>query len=182
MLFRSRRLEDLHGVETVRGDQCQYGAVAPHGPEKGRPVKKPSGFMSNSPEIRHALSRLCEGRNGGCSRPEGGCHAICQGNITRDMAKYPRELCRAVLRGLTAQLRADRKLVNGCYGIQAEGSEPDSEPESGDPDVHGQVYGPAQGYSGKYRDDLTGQVLRDDLVRAARAKELDFFTSKGVCG
>jgi hypothetical protein len=42
------------------------------------------------------------------------------------------------------------------------------------------VYGPAQGYSGKYKDDLTGQALRDDLVKLARAKELEFFCSKGV--
>ena len=42
------------------------------------------------------------------------------------------------------------------------------------------LYGPAQGYSGKYKDDLTGQPLRDDLVKAARAKELEFFCSKGV--
>ena len=32
----------------------------------------------------------------------------------------------------------------------------------------------------KYKDDLTGQPLRDDLVKIARAKELEFFCSKGV--
>ena len=59
--------------------------------------------------------------------------------------------------------------------------EKDSEAES-DEDVAAekQPFGPAQGYSGKCRDDLTGQPLRDELVRAARAKELDFFCSKGV--
>ena len=36
------------------------------------------------------------------------------------------------------------------------------------------------GCSGKYKDDLTGQPLRDDLVAAARAKELQYFASKGV--
>ena len=172
------QLQELPGVETVRGDQ--YGAVAPHGPDRGCPVKKPTGFMSNSLEIRHALSRICEGRNGGCSRPEGGRHTACQGSITKDMAKYPRELCRAVLRGLTAQLRADRRLVNGCYGIQAEASPPVGESAGEDQNDQKQIYGPDQGYSGKYKDDLTGQSLRDDLVRAARAKELEFFTSKGV--
>ena len=43
-----------------------------------------------------------------------------------------------------------------------------------------QLLGPAQGYSGKYKDDLTKQPLRDDLVKAARAKELEFFCSKDV--
>ena len=43
-----------------------------------------------------------------------------------------------------------------------------------------QICGPEQGYSGCFKDDITGQVLRDDLVVEARAKELEFFTSKGV--
>ena len=40
--------------------------------------------------------------------------------------------------------------------------------------------GPAQGYSGKFKDDLSGQVLKDELVNEARAKELLYFHSKGV--
>ena len=36
------------------------------------------------------------------------------------------------------------------------------------------------GYSGKYRDDLTGQVLKDELVTKARAVELAYFHSKSV--
>ena len=35
-------------------------------------------------------------------------------------------------------------------------------------------------YSGRFKDDITGQVLRDDLVRVARATELEYFRSKGV--
>ncbi len=35
-------------------------------------------------------------------------------------------------------------------------------------------------FSGKYKDDLTGQLLRDDLVREARLKELQYFQEKGV--
>ena len=37
-----------------------------------------------------------------------------------------------------------------------------------------------QGYSGAYKDDLAGQVLRDELVKKARAVELAYFNSKGV--
>ena len=144
-----KELQDLPSVDTVRGDQCEYGAVAPHGPTKGRPVKKPTGFMSNSLETRHALSRICEGRDGQCSRSEGCPHATCQGSITKDMAKYPRELCRAVLRGLTAQLRRDRRLVDGCYGIQVEDSAPVAESADEDLAATKQLYGPAQGYSGR---------------------------------
>ena len=91
------------------------------------------------------------------------------------MAKYPRPLCRAVLRGLTAQFRADGRLLNGCYGLQL----PDEVPLA-KPMVQKFLYGPAQGYSGKYKDDLTGQTLRDNLVLEARVKELKFFADKQV--
>ena len=135
---------------------------------------KPPCSMSNSPWILHALPRRCEGLSGECSRPDGGKHSICSGSICKDMAKYPRELCRAVLRGLTAQLRSDKRIIAGCYGLQAE------DEDNIVAEIAEHVYGPAQGYSGKYKDDLTGQALRDDLVKLARAKELEFFCSKGV--
>jgi hypothetical protein len=50
----------------------------------------------------------------------------------------------------------------------------------GDVQVEVGPRGPAQGYSGKYLDDISKQVLRDDLVQEARRKELDYFVSKGV--
>jgi len=77
-----------------------------------------------------------------------------------------------VLKGITEQLKEDDLLKDGCYGIQV----PDD-----DASVLREMYGPAQGYSGKCKDDLTGQTLRDDLVKQARAKELAWFNQKGVC-
>ena len=165
-----RRLRLIPGVAVVRGDQCQYGAEAPRGPNKGSPVLKPTGFMSNSAEVLREMSRRCSGKGSQCSRPTGGRHTPCQGNICKDMAKYPRELCRAVLRGISAQLKADGRLISGCYGVQV----------ADDPSDMKQLCGPEQGYSGRFKDDISGQVLRDDLVVEARAKELEFFTSKGV--
>ena len=52
---------------------------------------------------------------------------------------------------------------------------PDDEAE-----IERQMRGPAQGYSGSFKDGLTGQVLRDDLVKAARAVELAYFHPKKV--
>ena len=76
-----------------------------------------------------------------------------------------------MLRGVRNQMRQDGMLKDGCFGLQA----PDDDAE-----VEKNFRGPAQGYSGTYRDDLTGQVLKDELVKAARAKELAFFYSKRV--
>ena len=53
-------------------------------------------------------------------------------------------------------------MKNGCYGIQV---------ADDNLEVLKETYGPAQGYSGRYTDDLTGQVLKDELDREARAKE-----------
>ena len=36
------------------------------------------------------------------------------------------------------------------------------------------------GYSGKYKDDLSGQLLKDTLVQEARQVELRYFETKGV--
>ena len=68
-------------------------------------------------------------------------------------------------------MKADRTPIAGCCGVQ--GAIDDAEVT-----MHSQ--GPAEGYSGLYRDDLTGQVLKDSLVIEARRVELAFFQSKGV--
>jgi hypothetical protein len=49
-----------------------------------------------------------------------------------------------------------------------------------DADVESQIRSPSQGFGGKYKDDLTGQVLKDSMVTEARTKELSLFYSKGV--
>ena len=41
----------------------------------------------------------------------------------QDAAIYFGELCRVMLMGVTAQLRADSRLKPGCYGIQARDEE-----------------------------------------------------------
>ena len=68
-------------------------------------------------------------------------------------------------------MREDQLLKEGCFGVQV----PDD-----DAAIEAEMRGPSNSFSGRFRDDLTGQVLRDSLVIAARAKELSFFCSKGV--
>jgi hypothetical protein len=75
----------------------------------------------------------------------------CSGEIAKDMAKYPRELCRSVLRGLTSQLRADKRLIDGCYGIQPKADPGSGSAEGAEEAAEKFLYGPAQGYSGKSR-------------------------------
>ena len=148
------------GVGLSHGDQCQYGAGAQRGAEKGRPILKPTGFLSNSIKVLEGLSRRCEGRNGYCFRPthagESVRHASCTGIRATDAARYPRPLRRAMLKGVAAQLREDDLLKAGCCGIQV----PDDDAE-----VMRNMVGPAQGHSGNFRDDLSGQVLKRFIGR-----------------
>ena len=112
------RLLAVPSVQLVYGDQCQFGAEVIFGRATGRPVKKPSGFMTNSPGVAAALDRQCAGIGGWCSRPRGGRHELCSGKVASDAQVYPRGLCRAVLKGISDQMRADGLMKNGCYGVQ----------------------------------------------------------------
>ena len=132
---------------------------------------KPRGYMTNSPCVAEALAVRCQGSGGLCSRPKGGRHVLCSGVHAKDAAKYPRGLCRAILSGTAKQLRKDALFIDGCFGIQV----PDD-----DAAVEAATRGLAQGYSEKFKDDLTSQGLKDSLVAEARANELSFFHSKGV--
>ncbi len=92
-----RSVVDLPGFGRVTTHQCQFGQEITHGKHKGRPIQKPTGFLSNSPEMLKALDRRCEAVRGQCSRPEGGEHFHLSGDHARRAARYPRELCRPVL-------------------------------------------------------------------------------------
>ncbi len=152
-------------------DQCQYGARVATGIDAGSPVKKATGFLSNSEIILKELSRRCRGRNGSCSRRLGGTHALCSGRVASEAARYPVQLCKAIVRGITRQLDAIGIHEPGMVGMHAVTDEKKDLENLKRAD---------NGYSGRYKDDLTGQPLRDDLVRAARALELEYFNSKGV--
>ena len=103
----------MQGVDSEWMDQCQYGQEG--GTEQ--PVKKPTRWMSNSPEILHMLKERCDGKDGRCSRPGGGEHASCTGKTARMAAIYPMKLCKAILQGCRAQLREDGRVFVGLVGI-----------------------------------------------------------------
>ena len=103
-----KEIMNMEGVDRTVADQCRYGSVY-----RGRPVRKPSGFLSNCAGIRKALSTTCSGKHGQCSRPGGGEHLMCNGRVARMAAIFPLRLCKAILRGLRDQLKADGVVQNG---------------------------------------------------------------------
>ena len=95
----------------------------------------------------------------------------CVWRIAREAARYSQKLCKAILRGMHQQMISDGIIRPGCEGLH----NVDEQPE-----VVVNLKGPEQGYSGRFKDDLTGQPLRDDLVLEARDKEMSYFHQKGV--
>ena len=91
----------MHGVDRIRADQCQLGQCD----EEGQPVKKPTKWLSNSREILKKLELRCQGIGGWCSRPSTPeRHRPSFGQVAKNAAIYPFNLCRAILEGLRNEL------------------------------------------------------------------------------
>ena len=174
-------------VERVVGDQCQYGQAD----EFDNPVRKATGWMTNSPCLREALSQRCTGMHGYCSRHKGGRHRTASGRLAREAAVYPFVLRKAILKGLQRQLRRDGLVQQHVYGIQPAWEEDVVTTTYRDFETgtllsvteyrHMEGVFTAHGKnSEKFVDGMTGQPLDPDLVRAARAKELRYFEEKRV--
>jgi hypothetical protein len=107
------------GVDRVVADQCQYGQEVLVGQYLGCPIKKPTGFMSNAPEVLNSLRERCTGKLGRCSRRQGGEHATCSGKIAKDAQRYPLGLCKAILQGIHKELQARGVMTVGGVGMHA---------------------------------------------------------------
>ena len=103
----------LNGGKRIRADQCMHGQES----QQGNPLKKPTGFMSNAPCLLDALNRRCFGRKGLCSRPSGGRHQDCLGNVARRAAIFSDDMCEVILSGFSAQLKADRRMRENEHGV-----------------------------------------------------------------
>ena len=143
----------------------------PVGQVQGRSRAKPTGFVSNCRHLLNKLAKRCKGSGGLCS--DGRQHATCSSTTARDAQVYGRRLCKAMLEGMQAQLKELGMLQSGILGIQAAAAEWEA-------DELLAADRPREGFSGKFRDDLTGQILNDALVAAARAKELEYFAKTQV--
>lgn len=177
--WQLQTVEDMLKEPTIQKticDQCQYGCED----ENGAPVKKPTCFMSNAPEILKELSARCGGRGGSCTRPRGGTHTQCSGKVARMAAMYHFKLCRAILVGFRKQLTVDGTCKEGFIGLLGASTERTEAAPARCMNYGGQILEVEIGGGPIYRDDLTGQVLDPALVKIARQKELDFFESKEV--
>ena len=107
-----QRITNLEDVDRSVSHRCQYGAQ-----HKGHPIKKPTGFMSNSIEIRKVSSKTCTGKPGHCSRAEGGNRILSNGRVALLAAICPVKLCKAILSGFSNQLLRDGVTSPGVIGM-----------------------------------------------------------------
>lgn len=124
--------------------------------------------MSNAPRVLGRFGRECTGRDGDCSRAEGGRHVPASGRIANDTARYSDGLCRTMTRGMMDEMQAPSIWRPGEVVPRAVTDEDGADART-----------PAS-CNGKSRDDISGQLLRDDLGRQARSKELRYVCDKGV--
>ena len=87
--------KSLPGVTLVKGNQCVFGqqTIGPDG-EQGL-VAKPTGWLTNSPEVAKRVGLLRQGGHEHVHLLEGRAKAA---------EKYPTKLVKAILRGIKAQL------------------------------------------------------------------------------
>ena len=104
----------------------------------------------------------------------------CRGKTARMAAVYHFKLCRAILVGFRNQLRKDGTYVDGFVGLLESRAESETLPVYKLTDVDGAILQVRISDEPVFRDDLTGQILPTELVKAARAKELEYFKAKRV--
>lgn len=148
----------------ARTDMCAFGLVVRDRDGKEGPALKPTRFITNSVAVHRELQRRCRG----CKE-----HVPLEGKSrTTAAARYPKELCRAVCRGVRDQMRMDPA------GIMSMLSLADSS-DDGDDDHLDSIEHEEHDW-GQYYDDMSGSVLRADLVQAARREEIAEVRRMGV--
>ena len=138
------RIQNLPNVTTVIADLCQYGMIS----REGEPAKKPTKFMTNSPEIAQELSLRCRGDHH---------HRDLTGGRAKACAVYPRKLCQAICCGIIKQRRKDKQMADKMCKMMS----PDALMSMSDENDW-------------FWDSAKGGWLDPKLVMEAREKEIEY--------
>ena len=137
----------LPNVSVAYCDQCMLGqSVVDRSGHHGF-AKKPTGFMTNSAEIKKSLSVMCDG---------GHDHIPLVGGLAKHCAAYPPRLVYAVLKALRKELQSVGHLNEFEVGATVEEPPPENE------------------WLEEFYDEVTGVLLDPQLVEKARAEEIEY--------
>jgi len=136
--------------------------------------------MSNSEKLLSELHKTCKGDKGYCrgyAPSQGQKHQHCEGGVAKGAAIYPKDLCRGILRGISKQLRSDGFFSDDEVGMIAPSTREIIHSLQRD-DAYVLISDDGKAPSGRFKDDVSGQVLHDSLVNEAQTKELEYFDTK----
>ena len=99
-----KAIEKMALVQTIVGDQCQYGLVTPAEGDKTKMMHalKPTRFMSNSTVMLRQLGKRCDKSHE---------HQHLVGNRAKAAAFYPVHLVRAIIKGITLQATENAQIA-----------------------------------------------------------------------
>ena len=118
------RLLDEAAGKYIISDQCAFGKIDA---DSGKPIKKPSGWLSNNEPLLNSIGKRCK-----CLW---GSHQIVVGSNSfgarsKQAAAYPEGLCRAICQGLLHSMQLDYAVkVASELSYPALDDEEDYEPE-----------------------------------------------------
>ena len=126
------RLIESCNANYVVSDQCAYGAIDL---DSGKPIRKPTGWLSNSEPLLNALGRRCRCKWGAHQQVLG---SNSKGARSRQAAAYPPDLCRAVCQGILHTMKLDYpSLVQQAFHLSypVEGGDMDVDEVTVDADI-----------------------------------------------
>ena len=153
---------------TVRGDMCRSG-MSSEDSLGSAPVKKPTGWMTNSLHISDALEKRCSGGHRHVQLTDGRARA-CQ--------VYPVKLSLQILRGFRKQLQQDGHLgLIGSVCCEDPVEDENFTEENWKIGVDSESTADGEVI---YYDDISGAPLKSELVDAAIQEEMDQYTKHEV--
>ena len=138
-------MQDLK-IDKVNAHMCRFDMMSEDEAGIGL-VKKPTGFLTNSEHLREQLSKKCLG---------GHRHVHLMGGKAKACQVYPPKLVKAICRGIQLELKHNG-ILSLAYKDMLSVSQEDADVIE---------------YEGQFYDDVSGQILKKDLVIAARKEEM----------
>ena len=181
------RLLELEGVERRTGHQCPFGQECEDKDGVTKPVLKPTGWMSNCPEILDEICLRCSNEGS----PEGARHehTHLEGGRAKAMERYTPQMIKAILRGLRNHYRKNR-ITPAAYSSDnidvlfsfrsLEDFEAGPTLDEPQPEVHCEPTPWLATRGDKFFDDVTGFPLDPTLVAKGRVEELEFLQKLGL--
>lgn len=170
------KVSKLKGVRIVEGPMCRWGMKSKDASGESY-VKKPTRWMTNSPELAKILEGTCANDHPNIAKWHRHVHLV---NGRAKMARiYPKALVQGILKGLRNQMEKDGEFRE-VHSLIA-GPSPDEDPNL---EEYEQDYIPQfdnqEGDEQIFFDDITGVQLDTEMVLAAQKEELDWLKKAEV--